>query len=281
MRSSNNDYPPFSFGENVNLRRWYYRNAASCFRISDERRFMSAFLTPQALSMSDLKTQPMLVHIPDAYTTELAYFAVWNDEKEILIEPRQGMTARCQREAHFTLPECHRRHRALPRPAQRRISICGPVFSPDAPVQGEFRQRTRNQTVGHHENMVVDGITSDPGAKYAITIRNNSLKPISPYFSISTRMSEWYAPGRSLALKNGESKTIGSGIEQTFEFVLLPGQTDRSGFLKLFVASEYVYPEWEQKSPFAPVCKHSGITACVRWINSHSEIDRTRFFVSL
>ncbi|KAJ6548814.1 hypothetical protein B0H19DRAFT_1162092 [Mycena capillaripes] len=122
-------------------------------------------------------------------------------------------------------------------------------------LRGEHTQRTLDQNVGHQGNMIMDGtvrFTSEAGAKYGFTIRNTSPKALFPflfYFDPDEyTIQEWYSPGRWL--KSGETATIGSGAEQAFEFALLPGQHDSSGFLKLLMASDYVYPHWEQKSPF-------------------------------
>jgi hypothetical protein len=48
--------------------------------------------------------------------------------------------------------------------------------------------------------------------------------------------------------------TLGMGGERAFEFTLLEGQKESSGFLKLFVAREFVDLEWikQRMSPFHP-----------------------------
>jgi len=98
-------------------------------------------------------------------------------------------------------------------------------------------------------------------AEYGFIIKNNSTHDLFPYLfyfnPIDYTIGCWYSPESKdvapLRKANGEVR-IGMGGEEPFEFKLPDQKTSSSGFLKLFVSTQYLNIEWiEQKlSPFDP-----------------------------
>ncbi|KAJ7509662.1 caspase domain-containing protein [Mycena galericulata] len=98
------------------------------------------------------------------------------------------------------------------------------------------------------------------GAKYGFTLCNESEEDLFPYVFYfdpnKYTISMWYAPAGAHVLaplrSHGGTVTIGMGSERAFEFSLPPGElASSSGFLKVFVATEYLDIDWiQQISPF-------------------------------
>ncbi|KAJ7905984.1 caspase domain-containing protein [Mycena leptocephala] len=119
---------------------------------------------------------------------------------------------------------------------------------------GDFPTRKPDPSVGQNGNMVVDGavrFASEEGARYGFTICNTSPEDLYPYlfyFDPETfTIQHWYLPEFSHAespLPSGKRLTLGMGGERAFQFTPTEGQEESSGFLKLFVAREFVDLGW-------------------------------------
>ncbi|KAJ7625706.1 caspase domain-containing protein [Roridomyces roridus] len=146
-------------------------------------------------------------------------------------------------------------------------------------LMGEYPARRPDLSVGAEGNLVVNHEASFPsveGGKYGFTLKNSSEYDLFPYLfyfdPVQYTIDMWYSPeGRQVRAPlecDGGSVTIGMGSEYAFEFALPPGESISSGFLKLFVATQYLDIGWiEQKmSPFD--LRYQGTQ---RTDNSHSE----------
>ncbi|KAJ7083790.1 hypothetical protein C8R44DRAFT_753352 [Mycena epipterygia] len=120
-------------------------------------------------------------------------------------------------------------------------------------------------------NMIESGkvhFLSDPKAEYGFTMRNTSGEDLFPYlfyFDPDTyRILCWYSPedanGRPPLFKTQGKVNVGMGGEYPYSFAFPPkdksNSKDRSssGFLKLFVSTEYLDFNWIEQttSPFDP-----------------------------
>ncbi|KAJ7694620.1 caspase domain-containing protein [Mycena rosella] len=130
---------------------------------------------------------------------------------------------------------------------------------------GEYPARKKDTTVGHHGNMVENDEArwiSQGSDKYGFTIRNESAEDLYPYLFYfdpnKYTIAPWYLPPgnnqRPPLRRGGGIVTLGMGGERAFQFRLPEGEASSSGFLKLFVTTEYLDLEWirQKKSPFDP-----------------------------
>ncbi|KAJ7350087.1 hypothetical protein DFH08DRAFT_863521 [Mycena albidolilacea] len=149
---------------------------------------------------------------------------------------------------------------------------------------GDFPYHMPDSTVGHEGNMVKDGavlFASEQGAKYGFTIRNSSAEDLFPYLFYfdpdDDSIQIWYSPNPRGSvpplLKSGGTATVGMGTDRAFEFKLDPhlGQSQSSGFLKLFVTTEDTreVTSIQQTSPF-----EQGFPTNVRMIQSLSRVSK-------
>ncbi|KAJ7126739.1 caspase domain-containing protein [Mycena epipterygia] len=126
---------------------------------------------------------------------------------------------------------------------------------------GVYPGRKPDPEVGNMIHRHEARFSSEMGAKYGFTIRNTSEVDLFPYLFFfdpsQYTIHCWYAPAGSHVrppLASGGTVTIGMGGERAFEFTLSPGETESSGFLKLFVSTKYLNLGWNQQqiSPFDP-----------------------------
>ncbi|KAJ7464441.1 caspase domain-containing protein [Mycena latifolia] len=102
-------------------------------------------------------------------------------------------------------------------------------------------------------------ITPHRHAKYGFTIRNTTNQDLFPYIFYfdcdDYTIEPWYTPEVAycpppLRQSSGQV-TVGMGGETAFQFWLRKGQRSSTGFIKLFVSTEYLDIAWiKQKSPF-------------------------------
>ncbi|KAJ7083811.1 caspase domain-containing protein [Mycena epipterygia] len=132
-------------------------------------------------------------------------------------------------------------------------------------LTGEYPGRKPDPTVGRDGNMIdlhEARFLSQKDAKYGFTVRNTSSEDLFPYLfyfdPVKYTINSWYAPA-GMHVKpplpaRGGALTIGMGGERAFEFTLPPGESESSGFLKLFVSTQYLELGWIQQpvSPFDP-----------------------------
>ncbi|KAJ7900848.1 hypothetical protein B0H13DRAFT_1883251 [Mycena leptocephala] len=132
-------------------------------------------------------------------------------------------------------------------------------------VVGEHPRRKLDRRVGNanlDDTYRKGHFRSQAGVKYGFAIRNESTKELFPYllyFDLEKyTIDSWYtAPsthGRPPLRSEGGIVPIGLGSERTFDFAPLEGEISTSGFLKLFVSTEYLDLEWMKQSvsPFDP-----------------------------
>ncbi|KAJ7923528.1 hypothetical protein B0H13DRAFT_2655156 [Mycena leptocephala] len=215
-----------------------------------------------------------------------AQLIIRTDEKnsKIVLEPCEGTTMRkAQREmrfslgnpahlpdamdgvAHFNyfLERSNKEDPLLEVPPNNGVRVPGFALEMHR-LLGDFPTRKPDPSVGLNGNMVVDGavrFVSEEGARYGFTICNTSPEDLYPYlfyFDPETfTIQDWYLPEGShveAPLPSGKRLTLGMGGERAFEFTLSAGQEESSGFLKLFVAREFIDLKWIKQgmSPFHP-----------------------------
>ncbi|KAF7355999.1 Metacaspase-7 [Mycena venus] len=194
------------------------------------------------------------------------------DGDEIVVEPRTSIMSKCQQTrfrfksnpthlpdvmngiAHFNyfLERCNSEANKLK----------GSVTLEMHRLEGDYPHRQPDRSTGQDGNLVRDGrvrIVSEEGAKYGFTILNRSLEQVFPYLFYFNpedyTIRRLYGPVNAHVappLPSLRMVTIGMGSEQAFDFALSPGDVSRSGFLKLFVATEYINLGWiEQQPPVA------------------------------
>ncbi|KAJ7918596.1 hypothetical protein B0H13DRAFT_2434997 [Mycena leptocephala] len=213
-----------------------------------------------------------------------AHFIMRTDEENlhIVLEPCEGTTMRkAQREMRFPLgnpahlPDAmdgvahfnyfleRSNKEGIPLEELPKNGASVPGFALEMHrLLGDFPIRKPDPSVGQNGNMVIDGavrFASEEGARYGFTICNTfpeNLYPYLFYFDPETfTILRWYSPeGSHAPLPSGKRLTLGMGGEHAFEFTLPEGQEESSGFLKLFVAREYVDLERieQRMSPFHP-----------------------------
>ncbi|KAJ7312682.1 hypothetical protein DFH08DRAFT_896463 [Mycena albidolilacea] len=234
---------------------------------------------------------PLLVHIPTdfPYTAELfqtsstpplryaqahsiqeAHIILRCDGDAIVIEPCTPAMRKCYQETRLPLKDSTNLPAALDGVAHffQLLDRCNEA----SPLRGITLEMHR---LG---NMVKDGavlFASEQGAKYGFTIRNSSAEDLFPYLFYfdpdDYSIQIWYSPNPRGSvpplLKSGGTATVGMGTDRAFEFKLDPhlGQSQSSGFLKLFVTTEDTreVTSIQQTSPF-----EQGFPTNVRMIQS-------------
>ncbi|KAJ7128546.1 caspase domain-containing protein [Mycena epipterygia] len=153
-------------------------------------------------------------------------------------------------------------------------------------LQGSHPQASPDLTKGDKGNLVMQSeirVRSEVGADYGFTIRNTSdvdLFPYLFYFDPDTyTILCWFSPENPTApppLRSQGSLTVGMGTEDPFEFILEENQNTSSGFLKLFVSTEYLdLSQIKQDiSPLDPDFRGSGRLKGRRVIRSSNEKSR-------
>ncbi|KAJ7694621.1 caspase domain-containing protein [Mycena rosella] len=204
-----------------------------------------------------------------AASPETADIVLWSDGDDIVIERLTSMVLECARETRFFRQKWPSFPTVVDAIAHFNYFLC--THNGSAPIPGfslemhrlvgESQSRKADRTVGHDGNMVdrhaVD-FTSQAYAMYGFTIRNESAERLFPYFFYFDperyTIDLWCEPGRGLPLESGGGmRTVGMGSERAFEFSLPVGETSSSGFLKLFMATDYLNFGIEQStSPFEP-----------------------------
>ncbi|KAJ7741143.1 hypothetical protein B0H16DRAFT_1324180 [Mycena metata] len=130
---------------------------------------------------------------------------------------------------------------------------------------GTYHARQVDRSIGHDGNLVDNGrvrLHFQLGAKYGFVIRNMSDEDLFPYllyfdpdqYTIQVSYQPWYLPENPhfRPLPRNGSVSVGMASEPAFEFGLEPGEQTNSGFLKLFVSTEYFDLGWTRRwtSPF-------------------------------
>ncbi|KAJ6614145.1 caspase domain-containing protein [Mycena sp. CBHHK59/15] len=135
-------------------------------------------------------------------------------------------------------------------------------------LMGEYPARKPDPRVG---NMIKEHevkFRSEPDAKYGFTIRNDSAEDLFPYLfyfdPVKYTIQSWHSPAgahvRAPLRASGGTVTIGMGGERAFEFSLGPHETSSSGFIKVFVTTEFIDLGWieQEMSPFDPKFEGTG-----------------------
>ncbi|KAJ7772893.1 caspase domain-containing protein [Mycena maculata] len=130
-------------------------------------------------------------------------------------------------------------------------------------LSGEYGFRVPNPEVG---NLVVDNevrFQLDTQAKYGFAISNYSQHDLFPYlfyFDPATySIDAWFLPesrtmSAPLPAKSGSEPTrvtvgYGAGGGYAFQFVIPPGITSDTGFLKVFLSTKYLDLKWIEQAP--------------------------------
>ncbi|KAJ7148506.1 caspase domain-containing protein [Mycena crocata] len=131
-------------------------------------------------------------------------------------------------------------------------------------LRGRFPETEVDFSAGKNGNLIEGPsvqLVSQEKVRYGFTMRNTSNRNLFPYlfyFDPETyQILCWYSPENPNdmpPLRKGGSLTVGIGGENPFAFGLDHNQNVSSGFLKLFVSTEYLdLPRIEQKlSPLNP-----------------------------
>ncbi|KAF7356014.1 Metacaspase-7 [Mycena venus] len=207
-----------------------------------------------------------------AHSIREAHIILRSEGNEIVIEPRTPTMRKCYDETRLPLGNPTHLPAALDGVAHFIYLLdCYNEASPLRGIAlemhrllGDFPHRRPDLSVGHDGNMVKGGavlFASEEGAKYGFTIRNTSPEDLFPYLFYfdpeDFTVQLWYSPqdASTPPLKSGGTVTLGMGDEPAYQFALELDQLQSSGFLKLFVATEYSDLGWIQQklSPFDPL----------------------------
>ncbi|KAF7364906.1 hypothetical protein MVEN_00361100 [Mycena venus] len=238
--------------------------------------------------VSDWKSSPVLVYTrgdfpqrPDLFvkystqsprflpapSPEKAQIIVRSDGDEIVVEICSQKMPRVPKETRFML-KGNPAH--LPEAIEgiARFDYFLACYNNTDPLQGLGLEMYRLQGVyparspDPRKNLVKEGevlLTSDVGANYGFTIRNDSCHDLFPhlfFFDPETKtIQPWYLPAGpriNPPLPSGGIVTLGMGSDPSFEFTLSPGELSSCGYLKLFVTKDYVDLGWmeQELSPF-------------------------------
>ncbi|KAJ7656494.1 hypothetical protein DFH06DRAFT_472356 [Mycena polygramma] len=199
---------------------------------------------------------------------------VRSEDDRIVIEPRTDTMRNCQSISRFPLANPKHLPNAFDGVAHfnyflERRNKEDPLFGVTLEMhrlRGKMPVREPDKSFGMNGNLVQDGavkFAQENGAVYGFTIRSASPRDLFPYLFYfdpeDYTIQNWYKPeGRhtTAPLEAIEGRvTVGMGGEPAFEFELPPGQQSSSGFLKLFVTSDYYSDfDWVEQplSPFDP-----------------------------
>ncbi|KAJ7912956.1 hypothetical protein B0H13DRAFT_1874396 [Mycena leptocephala] len=146
---------------------------------------------------------------------------------------------------------------------------------------GRYPRRTPDRSVGADGNLIVGGkveFTSNQDAEYGFTMRNTSNVDLFPYLfyfnPLKYTIKPWYIPesahGRPPLHAFG-SVAVGLGGEGAFSFTLPPGTRSSSGFVKMFVSTQYLSLAWIKQPvpPFDPHFEGSGRLQMARDPETH------------
>ncbi|KAJ7146544.1 caspase domain-containing protein [Mycena epipterygia] len=131
-------------------------------------------------------------------------------------------------------------------------------------LKGSYPTCEPDRDWGNNGNLIACNqvqLRPEKGAKYGFTMCNTSNHDLFPhlfYFNpLNYTIKCWHIPQSAHdrpPLHRSGGVTVGMGGEGAFSFTLPPGTTSSSGFIKMFVSTEYMDLTWiEQKiSPFDP-----------------------------
>ncbi|KAJ7464442.1 caspase domain-containing protein [Mycena latifolia] len=148
-------------------------------------------------------------------------------------------------------------------------------------LQGEHPTRRpvgANIIKPYSQSVYTAEILSDTRAKYGFTICNATNQDLFPYLfyfnPLNYFIKPWYAPERAsegpplhkISSGNPGKLTLGMGGERALTFILPPGESSSSAFIKLFVSTECLDLGWieQQISPFSEMFAGMGRPRAIR-----------------